>query len=202
MSQLKLIATPLSHFARKARLLLDLYEADYEFVDIVSVIETDTKHFAGNPLMKVPILSDGENWLIESDYIAAYIVKKLDQSDRYNVETQNLFDLNARAVMNGIMADEAKYILARRMKTPVEDSAYFSKALKSISEGMGWLEDNSNKFDSKNFKYKELHLYCLWQHLEYYQLVEMNYPGLQKIIQTLDQNPVLNKTAPLVLKPK
>ena len=35
---LKLYTTPLSHFARKARLLLDLYQIPYEAVDAGSVV--------------------------------------------------------------------------------------------------------------------------------------------------------------------
>src|SRR5688572_12182471 len=111
---MKLYATPLSHFTRKARLLMDLYSVPYAFIDIGGVTGVDASVYAGNPVMKVPTLVDGDTWLIESDHIAGYVVQKADPADRYQVFTRDTFDLNARAVMNGAMTEEVKVILGRR----------------------------------------------------------------------------------------
>lgn len=46
---MKLYGTPLSHFARKVRILLDLYQVPYDFVDVGNVAEGDQTTFAGNP---------------------------------------------------------------------------------------------------------------------------------------------------------
>lgn len=199
---MKLYATPLSHFSRKVRLLLDLYSVPYEFVDIGNVIQTETKIFADNPLMKVPILVDGDDWIIESDHIAAHLVRKLDPQDRFQVMTQNLFDLNARAVMNGAMTEEVKLILARRMSVPTQQYDFFSKALKAIDGALQWLETHASKFDVTSPKYRDLHLLCLWQHLEYYELVPLRYEGLRSVVERIASQPLIQPTAPWIVKPK
>src|SRR4051794_10990584 len=108
---MQLLATRLSHYSRKLRILLDHYGLAYELVDVGNVASPDLGQFDGNPLMKVPVLRDQGRWLIESDHIAAYLARTYDPSDRYEVLTTDLATLNARAVLNGIMAEEVKVIL-------------------------------------------------------------------------------------------
>lgn len=143
---LQLYTTPLSHFGRKVRLLLDLYGLPYELFDAGNVAESQPEKFAGNPLMKVPALQDGEIWLIESDHIAAYVVRKHDPSDRLGVLSPDVFDLNARAVLNGIMTEEVKLLLAKRTGVPIENYTFFEKALAAIRQGLNWLEEHHRSF--------------------------------------------------------
>lgn len=199
---MKLYATPLSHFSRKARILLDLYGVPYEFVDVGNVAEGDQAKFADNPLMKVPVLVDDGEWVIESDHVAGYIVSKVDPSDRYRVHTRNLADLNVRAVLNGIMSEEVKVILARRTGVPTGDYSFFDDALESIRNGFSWLEDRAATFDPSRPTYREFHLVCAWQHIEYYDLVPLPRARLRAIVDELLSIPELRKTSPALLRPK
>lgn len=199
---MKLYATPLSHFSRKVRILLDLYKIPYEFTDIGNVASSDTVAFASNPLMKVPVLLDGEAWLIESDHIASYLVNKTDSEDRYSVLTKDISQLNMRALMNGIMTEEVKILLARRTGVPTDQYPFFDKALKSIKDGFSWLEQNHSRFNSANPKYLDFHLVCLWDHIAYYDLVPLNYSRLSEHVSRVSENPIVMQTAPQILKPK
>lgn len=114
---MQLFATPLSHFSRKVRLLLDHYDIEYEFVDVGNVANAELSVFDGNPLMRVPVLKDGALWLIESDHI-------------------------------------------------------------------------------------EFHLVCMWEHLQYYGVVGLNYPGLDAIASTVGARGRVARTAPHVLRPR
>lgn len=67
---MQLVATPASHFARKVRLLLDHYGLAYDMVDAGNVAEFSEDKFAGNPLMLVPVLNDGDLTVYDSDHIA------------------------------------------------------------------------------------------------------------------------------------
>ena len=73
---MKLYATPLSHFSRKVRVLMDLYSLPYDLIDIGNVASSDVRDFGNNPMMKVPTLVDDDCWIIESDHIAQYLVEK------------------------------------------------------------------------------------------------------------------------------
>jgi len=199
---IQLYTTPLSHFARKARILLDLYKVPYEIVDAGNVAASDSKTFADNPMMKVPVLIDGATWLMESDHIAGYLARQYDSGDRYAVNSTDVFDLNARAMINGVMDEEVKIILARRMGTPTEGQAFFDKALKAIDSGLAWLEENHARFNSAQPKYKEFHLLCLWEHLEYYAIFALNYPNLRRLNEMIAKYPGLRESSPFVLKPK
>jgi glutathione S-transferase len=203
---MRLVATPLSHFSRKVRILLDLYSLPYEFVDIGG-FPTQVKspqEIGNNPIMKVPVLFHDSEWLLESDHIASYIVQNFDSTDKYNVNSGNLFDLNARAMMNGVMQEEVKIIGARRGNVP-QNFEYFKKAQDSVENGLDWLESNQSKFDSRRPSYREFHLVCLWDHLEYMDFVpnmEKRYSHLNEIVNRVSESTIIRQTAPRVLKPK
>ncbi len=202
-SDMKLYLTKLSHFSRKVRLILDLYSVPYEVIDIGNVADSDQLNFAGNPLMSVPVLEDGKHWLIESDHIAVYLSQKLDSNNRYKILTRELSVLNARAVLNGIMSSEVKYILAKRTQVPVEQYSYFAKCLKVIDQGLAWLESRSELFTPEYISYLDLHLVCVWDHLQYYELLDMNrFAALKEIVSHVSKNSVVAGTAPHILKPK
>jgi len=192
----KLYATPLSHFSRKVRVLLELYGIPYSMIDVGNVAEVDMQKLGRNPLMQVPVLEDGDTWLIDSDHIAGYIVKKHDPVDQYHVFITDTFDMNARATMNGIMNNEVKIILAQRTEIPTEDYAYFSKARQSIINALHWLEQNWRRFNIQSPTYREFHLVCLWQHLQHYKLVPLQYAKLENIVSQVAELPAMKKTAP------
>ncbi len=182
---MKLYGTPLSHFTRKVRILLDLYSTEYEFIDIGNVAQNNEEAFQNNPLMKVPVLVDGDNKVFDSDNIAMYLVRKIDQSDKYNVLTREVMDLNIRAIINGAMLEEVKVILARRTSVPTDQYTFFKKSLDSISKSLVWLESHATSFTPQEPTYREFHLLCLWDHLNHYKLVPLNYPKLEVVIEKL-----------------
>lgn len=179
---MKLYCTPLSHFSRKIRILLDLYNIDYEMIDIGNVVSSDIDNFAHNPLMKVPTLEYEGQLIFDSDNIAAFIVRKFDPSDRFNFFTNDLRILNARAVMNGVMNEEVKIILAKRTGVPTEQYDFFTKAHKSIAQGLDWLEINHTIFSTSHLSYAEIHLVCLIEHLQHYKMLPKHFAHIEKII--------------------
>lgn len=197
-----LYATPLSHFSRKVRLLLDSFQLTYQFVDVGNVAQSDQQVFGNNPLMKVPALTDGERWFIESDHIAQYLVRTYDPQDRFRVCEKDWSRLNMRAVMNGIMQEEVKLILAERTGVPVQDYSFFRKTRQAIIQGLEWLEQHASEFDSLQPGYLEFHLVCLLEHLMYYKIVDLHTPQLQKICEQLAKNKTIHQTSPAVLKGK
>lgn len=205
MQAVKLIATPLSHFGRKSRLLLDLYKIPYSLHDVGQVAFTKQPGEAGgHPLLKVPVLLHGDEWLIESDHISGYIVDKVDEKDRYRVHSRDIFDLNAKAVMNGVMTEEVKILVAGRHKVPWQQYSYFNRCLDGVKNGLQWLEAHHHKFRDSDPHYRDLHLVCLLDHLEYYDFVPMKpYPNIVRIAKTIsDENDVIRQTAPHVQVPK
>jgi len=193
---MQLLATRLSHYSRKVRILLDHYGLAYELVDVGNVASPDPAQFDGNPLMKIPVLKDQGRWLIESDHIAAYLVRTYDPTDRYEVLTTDPATLNARAVLNGVMAEEVKVILAERTGLDTAPHAFFHKARAAIDQGLRWLEARAASFRPAQPRYLEFHLVCLWDHLTHYQLVPLDYPGLASVAAALRAHEAIRRTAP------
>ncbi len=134
------------------------------------------------------------------------------QIDRYRVWTRDVFDLNARAIMNGIMTDEVKVIAAGRHQVPVREYSYFNKCYDSVKNGLQWLENNHEKLSSSSssssssasITYRDIHLVCLYEHLLYYDFVPLSpYPQLKYTVDSVNYRcPTLQQTSPFVVKPK
>ena len=191
---MQLYYTPRSHFSRKVRILLDAWQMPVELIDVGDV--SDRSAFGANPLMKVPTLVDGETWLIDSDHIARYLVRIYQPQDDFSVLDESVSTLNFRAVMNGIMAAEVEWLLARRPGIPTDLYRRFDKILDSMRQGMAWLERNAAQFPSKP-SYSGFHLVCLWDHLACYQTLDLTpYSNLAELCGLLSQNDFVNKSIP------
>jgi glutathione S-transferase len=167
----KLHGTPLSHFTRKVRIVLAELELPFEMVWARSVLAATPDAYADNPLMRVPALVDGDELVIDSDHIARYLVSRFDPSDRLGVLGGRVADLNALAVLDGIMDNEVVLILAKRGGVADLDSiAYFRKLSSAIDCGLAWLDERIAP-DRESFDYRDITLICLWQHLLHYKLV-------------------------------
>ena len=192
---MKLIGTPRSHFTRKVRLLLDHLEQPYHFVDVADVTLKDKDIFASNPVLSVPVLEDGEVWLIESDHITRYIAQKFDTEDRFRTLRDDPIHLNFRAVLNGAMDNEVKLVLSKRMGLDPQGIAYFDKARATLDECLSWLEVRRDHFDMTSPGDLEFHLVCLWQHLRYFSRLDLPDLEIGRMSADLAKRAVFRKSA-------
>lgn len=193
---MELYATPKSHFARKIRLLLDHWQQPYQLIDVGNVAGADPAQFDQNPAMQVPVLVDGDVWMLESDHIAGYLARKIDPADRFQVLTTNPDMLNARAVLNSIMANEVKLVLAKRTGLDPQPHLFFQKATTSIHHSLAWLEQRTDLFQTQQPSYAGFHLVCMWDHLDAYNTVELNYPKLAAVCAALSQSATVSASHP------
>lgn len=190
---IRLHYTPRSHYSRKVRLLLAGWGHEIELVDAGNVGEASA--WGENPLMRVPTLVDGHTWVVDSDHIAAYLARRLDPADRFDVHTVDVDVLNARAVMNGVMAAEVEVVLARRSGLDTAGSSRFDKHLEAIQRGLRWLDDHAVLFAGPP-TYAGLHLVSLWDHVALYDLVPLEHPRLAERVEALSALPWVAASAP------
>jgi glutathione S-transferase len=194
----KLFGTPLSHFTRKVRILLAELDVPFEFVRLTGLLSSEPGAYADHPMMRVPTLVHGDDRVLESDYIARYLVRRYDPQDRFRVLGEEVRDSNRLAVINGIMSNEVVIILAKRGGLHDTDRVvYFRKLLTAIDAGLAWLETETNPSRAA-LDYIDIATICMWQHLAYYHLVGgmERYPRLAERVAEFADRPSIASTAP------
>jgi len=170
---IQLVGTPLSHFTRKVRIVAAelAIPLDFQTLPATTGVMTGTPDaYANNPLMRVPILVDGEQRIIESDHIVRYLVGRFDASDRLGVRNDTPEALNRLAVLNGVMQNEVVLILAKRGGLEnIEKVVYFQKLTAAIDGALAWLDARTEP-EAAGFDYRDIVTVCMWQHLGYYGL--------------------------------
>jgi glutathione S-transferase len=166
-----------------------------ELLDIGDVAECNAPLFGPNPLMKVPTLVDGKTFIFESDHIAQYIVRTYDPSDRFRVLTTDSQELNARAVMNGVMATEVELILAARTGMNTKSHRRFDKMRESITAGLHWLNRHADIFPAEP-TYLGFHLAAMWDHLELYAVCALEFPNVREAAGRWNDLPYVAATKP------
>ncbi|WP_439636919.1 glutathione S-transferase family protein [Oceanicaulis sp.] len=192
---MKLYGTARSHFTRKVRLLLDHWDAPYKFEDVGDVSQADPAQFGGNPALSIPVLDDGDVWMLDSEHIARHLSERFDAEDRMQVRRFDPETLNRRAVLNAIMSQEVKLVLGARTGLPTETAPYFTKARSAIQHGLDWLEARSDSFDADEPGYAEFHFIAMWEHLALYDTVALAQPRLKALADRLAARPLIAKTA-------
>lgn len=192
---MRLYYTPRSHYSRKVRMLLGGLHLPVELVNVGNVADSNPTTFGDNPLMKVPTLVDGEQIIFDSDHIAQYLVRTYDPLDTFQVLTTRIDDLNARSVMNGVMAAEVELILAERTGLDTKAHRRFDKMRDAILAGLGWIENHVERFPQKP-SYLGFHLIALWDHLTLYQVCPLEQPQIQMYVTLWSELPFVADTKP------
>ena len=201
---MQLVGTPLSHFTRKVRIVAAELAIPIDFQTLpatTGVMTATADAYASNPLMRVPVLVDGELRLIESDHIARYLVGKLDPADRLGVRSENPEHLNRLAVLNGVMANEVVLILAKRGGLEgIENVVYFQKLISAIDGALAWLDARTDP-DAPGFDYRDITTICMWQHIGYYALRPLDaYSRLAARVAKFAKRPSVVPSTPVKLR--
>lgn len=196
MGMMQLSYTPTSHFARKVRILAAAMNCPLALVNAGIATSADPAAFAGNPLLRVPTLIDGDTRVFDSDAICAYLVRQYDPTDRFGVLDADILRINARTVMNGIMSAEVELVIASRHGLNTDNYARLNKLKIVIESGLAWLEQRYHLFtdppDCLGF-----HLVSMWDHLAYYgNLPQQSYRELQRRVKQLSEFRYITATNP------
>lgn len=196
----KLYATPLSHFARKIRILLAELDVPHEIVYVKNLLSTDPADFGGNPILKIPTLVDEEQWVVESDLIARYLVERHDPEDRLRVHSMNANQRNVLSMINAAMAAEVELILSARSGIEgVESIPFFQRYAEAIELCLDWLEKEGKAHWTEELGYLDIALACMWDHLVHYERIPEGkpYDWLKARVAQFAARPAFESTAPI-----
>lgn len=173
MARPTLFATPLSHFARKVRVVLAELDVDFELRFVPDLLSKEPADFGGNPILRIPTLVHGERWVIESDQIVRYIVETWDPGDRLGCLGLAPEQRNVLSILNACMGAEVELILSARSGIPdVQSIPYFQRYAAVLEHCLRWLEEQGRDcWTSAEFSYLDVTLIACWEHLTHYDLV-------------------------------
>ncbi len=104
--------------------------------------------------------------------------------------------LNARAVMNGVMAAGTRLVLAARTGLKTKGVAVFKKARTVIRKGLHWLNDQADLLDPQTPTYAVFHFISMWDHVRFYHLMDQDWPRLEAIGDNLRTSPLIAPSRP------
>lgn len=197
---LKLYATPLSHFARKIRILLRELGLEFELEYVDDLLSSDPADFGGNPILRIPTLVDGDQWVVESDRIAQYLAERYDPQDRFQVLGMDVQQRNALSMIHAAMIAEVEIILSQR--SGIEEIGrfdYFRRHYVVIDRCLAWLEEEgAQAWPQVDCSYLDIALTCMWDHLQHYgTLPEMErFPWIAARVATFRERPAFRDSAP------
>lgn len=162
---MKIIGSEYSPFVRMTRAVAIWLGLEYELMDTGSFVNMSPENKAliatHNPLMKVPVLLDGEKVVIDSHVIISYMIKKAQVQGKtipFDVllsdEVENLI-----TIINGISdAGVIRFIMGSTTDLPMDDG-YMLRSLQRMQAGMDYLEHSDDLGGA--FGLPELSLICM-----------------------------------------
>ena len=162
--------TPQSHFSRKVRIVLAELGLEYECAYAPDLLSRAPSDFGGNPILRVPVLEDGEEWVVESDAITRYLLETYDGGrDRFHYFGMTPPQRNALSILSAIMGAEVELILSQRSGIGADEGRlYFARYRGVIRHGLSWIEEHAAAlWPPADFSYLDVALICMWDHLRY-----------------------------------
>jgi glutathione S-transferase len=200
---MKLIATPISPFGRKVRIVLAEKRIDYEFI-VDNPIDPATCVPEANPLGKVPVLVlDDDTTLFDSRVIVEYLDSASPVGRLIPDETRPRIQVRRwEALADGCSEAALAIVYERRRPADKQDaewiarqSAKVDRALKAMSHDLG----NKAWCSGDSYSLSDIAVGCALGYLDL-RLPEFNwrkqYTNLVKLADKLAQRPSFRDTAP------
>jgi glutathione S-transferase len=160
---LKIVGSLTSPFSRIVRMMCEELHLDYE-LDVTPPFTkmnaaSAEKVNAHNPLMKVPVLIDGETEILDSRVIVAYLLKKHGKDTDIKLP-QSVEEENLLSVIYGIVDAGVLWFMLQLANPEVKkDAGFMPRSQERIERGLIWLDRNKNL--GKEFGVPEALLICV-----------------------------------------
>ncbi len=200
---MKLIATPISPFGRKVRIVLAEKRIDYEFI-VDNPADPATNVPEANPLGKVPVLVlDDDTTLFDSRVIVEYLDSASPVGRLIPDETRPRIQVRRWEALADGCAEAALAIMYERRRPEdkqeaewiARQSAKIDRALKAMSHDVG----NKAWCSGDSYNLSDIAVGCALGYLDL-RLPEVNwrkqYTNLVKLADKLAQRPSFRDTAP------
>lgn len=177
---MKIIGSRTSPFVRIVRVLCAELNMDYMFDEVPPFSNMTPEAIARikekNPLMKIPVLVDGDRSIIDSRVIASYLLKKSSGSLAYPF---SLEEENEISIIYGVLDAGILRFIMSRDKIDL-NTGYMKKSSDRIETGLSFLD--TENLNNKEFGFCHIALVCALEWLDKRQMLDWSaYENIKKI---------------------
>lgn len=166
MTKLTIVGSLTSPFVRVVRTMCEEMQLPYEMDLTVFFAKQDEdakEHLSShNPLMRVPVLIDGETHVLDSRIILNYLLKHPSTKPLADFRTgfpQSIEEENILSVLYGIIDAGVLCFILRTLHPEVKPgTGYLVQSQRRIQQGLEWLDKNAAL--GKSFGIPEILLMC------------------------------------------
>lgn len=165
---IKLYGSTTSPYVRRIRMLLASVE--HEFVNMQIFSGADREQLmAKNPILKVPMLEDGDEIIFDSRVIFRYL------SEKYALPAITWRQENLMSVIDAINDSLVQLFLLKRSDIEsTDDKLFFKLQNERISESFACLDEAAKQKEFEHWDYPSICLYCLLDWAMFRQLADMS----------------------------
>jgi glutathione S-transferase len=169
----KIIGSRTSPFVRIIRVLCAELNIEYQLDEIPpfpKMVREDIDHIKqNNPLMKVPVLIDGTQTILDSRIIASYLLQKSSPSHPHLNFPFNLDEENKISVIYGVLDSGILRFIMTQEKIDL-NTGYMKKSYERMDAGLSFL--NQKATNNQNFGFYTIALICGLEWLEKRQIFD------------------------------
>lgn len=193
MQKLQLFGSTTSPYVRRLRIFMQEIPHDFILVDIFN--NQDREEIQGqNPTLKVPMLKDGTQVVLDSGAIHRYLVER-EGTTALTWDQQNV--LTSIDAANDSLVQ--MFILSRSEIDTSADKLFFRIQRERLSVVFGHLEQLAVDGLFSRWDYLSISLYCLLDWLLFRQLFDVStFPKLVQLHKEWEQLAICHQTDPRI----
>jgi len=175
---LRIVGRSSSHFTRIARMFAHELGVTYEFSPLYDLLSHNSKDYAENPALKVPILETEDGVWFGSSNICRELARRAPEPARviWPEDLSQRTAANAQElVLSGMNAEVSLVMSALASANPAD--AYQVKLREGLAHSLAWLEQHAPSVivalpADRRVSFFEISLFCFVTHLQFRKLTD------------------------------
>lgn len=182
---LRIVGRSSSHYTRLARFVAEEVGVAYVFSPVYDLASLDPMDFAGNPALKLPVLTMGEQAVFGAENICRTLAA-LAPEPRRIIWTEQLHEVQARNAQEltwHAMQAQVQLVFGIQVAKLPGGNVYFGKAAAGLRNALAWLDARLDAvldaLPPRDTSLLEMSLFCLVEHVAFRSTLSLEpYPRL------------------------
>ena len=167
----RIVGRSSSHYTRLARIFALELGVVCDFSPVYDLASRNPADYAGNPALKLPVLTLGETVVFGAENICRTLAEQVHGAVRV-VWTEDLpgaQERNAQELVWHAMQAQVQLVFGTQVAKLPAENMYFEKAAIGLRSALAWLDaqvdDLQHALPPRDLSLVEASLFCLWEHL-------------------------------------